>query len=1070
MVNAPAQLATATALGLSPSVAQGVGVNAQIASALGSALIPAANATALTFPASRLGVRVDLLLGGVWTDITQYVYQRNPLQISNAGRSDWTGTIQPAQLTLTVNNRDGRFTPKLSTGAYFPNIVRNCQIRVFVTTTSSAGVSYAGFRFYGEISEWPPAWDPSARDVTVDIVASGIWRRISQFQTTLGSAFRRFVDNLASPAVQAYWPCEDGTGSGQVVPFGSPAGTQNGIQQFVSGQAGLSFASSSDFSGSDAVFTLNGATVTFTVPAGGTPTNNVTRFVMSVPQAGDSGQNNTNWNLVEIDSAGTVAKFEVYVLATGRLQMNLLNSGGAIIAQGSTTTDVRGIPYLVSCELTPGVSFALRIIKQGATGITESITGSLGSGSISSVTKVVVNRSFQLQDTGFGHLYISYGSPPTMVGAAYALGGYVGEFALTRFQRICTEMGITSATIGSSSSSAPLGPQVDDTLPNVLQSIEDTDCGLLYELRDQFGLGYRTNASMANQQAQVVLNYTNANLDASLTASYDDQLTRNNITISNWTGYTQQAILTAGAMSVLNPPSGIGNGYAYQRNVIAAKDNQCPGIATFLLNVGAVDEIRFPVVTIKMIRQSNAGLFSSIPNLDIGDYFQITNAPSFLTTTTVKQLMWGYSETLNAKEWTFAFNTVPETPWETGFSPGTIQTAQIPGGSPVSSQAAGTSGLASLIANGSITPGMLSGGITLHTLGGNAVTISASAPPSPNVNDIWIATATGLISQWNGTSWVPYKFDASATIQAATITAALIVANTITATQIAANTITAAQLAAGIVYAGIVDATTIQAAQYIASGSTGEFLAYSGTPGSGNIVASISGMSGSDTFSNPYAQGVEIQTGGLVLDNQGSAPPAVSGASTFYSSTVGRPRYKSQSGDDSILERSTIDVTDYGIGNTATATVVSGHISYLANEGAQSNAYEIEIWGYMVQGSTAEAFGLHLYIDAASTGADISFAGAALVAGHGYDYHAKFIVAISTGGASGHVSITGNAVLGAHNTNLGNTENFAGAAHITGVAYDCTTTHTIAIYGQFAGAGGAGQTADTYITKLSRYD
>src|SRR5881392_3871605 len=136
MVNAPAQLATATALGVQAGVGTGVGANAQLASATGAALIPASNITSLAFPSKRLGVRVDLLLGGVWTDITQYVYQRNPIQITNVGRTDWTATIQASQLTLTVNNRDGRFTPKLSSGAYFPNIQRNTQIRVFLSVTS----------------------------------------------------------------------------------------------------------------------------------------------------------------------------------------------------------------------------------------------------------------------------------------------------------------------------------------------------------------------------------------------------------------------------------------------------------------------------------------------------------------------------------------------------------------------------------------------------------------------------------------------------------------------------------------------------------------------------------------------------------------------------------------------------------------------------------------------------------------------------------------------------------------------------------------------------------------------
>src|SRR2546423_1378346 len=148
-----------------------------------------------TFPgagANSLGVKVELLLAGSWTDITQYVRLRNPVTISGMGRADWTSTLQAATLTLTLAN-DGRFTPKLAAGAYFPNIVRNTQIRVSVNATSVTGVAYGpAFRFWGEVAEWPPKWSTSGRDVYVDITANGIWRRMSQLATSLGSAFQRY--------------------------------------------------------------------------------------------------------------------------------------------------------------------------------------------------------------------------------------------------------------------------------------------------------------------------------------------------------------------------------------------------------------------------------------------------------------------------------------------------------------------------------------------------------------------------------------------------------------------------------------------------------------------------------------------------------------------------------------------------------------------------------------------------------------------------------------------------------------------------------------------------------------
>ena len=1024
----------------------------------------------------------------MWTDITQFVRLRNPITISGMGRADWTSTLQAASLTLTLAN-DGRFTPKLAAGAYFPNITRNVQIRVSVNATSVTAVAYSGFRFFGEVSEWPPKWSTSGRDVYVDITASGIWRRMSQLATSLGSAFQRYnsITLTGTSQPRAYWPMEDGTGSGQLVSVDSTAGTANAVQSFVTGQAGLSLAACTDFKGSDGIPQLNAAKITATVPAGGTATNNVTRFLISVPAAGDSASGTTNWNVAEINSAGTIAKFEVYLNFAGTLLVQLRNSGGTVVASGTTTTNVKGKPVLASCELTPSggnVAFAFRIITPGAAGITESLTGTVTTASVGAVSTVVFGRANVLMDTAVGHLSVTYGAVPLMVPAAYALGGYVGEFAMDRFTRICGEMGITAETIGTASATAAMGPQIDDTLTNVLQSIEDTDLGLLFESRTQFGLGYRSLTSMANQAAAATISYTTARIDPSLSTAFDDSLTRNNVTITNQSsGYTQQAILTVGAMSILNPPSGIGNGYNYARTVNAAADSQIAGIANWLLNVGSVDEIRFPVITIKMVRAENAGLFAAIPGLRPGDYVQITNPPSFLTASTVKQLAVGYTETIRGtpKEWTFSFNAVPESPYETGFSAGTVQTAQLPGSGAVTSTAPGAGGLGGLLQNGSITPSMLNGGITVKTLGGTLTTISASAPSTPNTGDIWISSTTALISQWNGTTWVPFKFDASATIQAGTIVAS----------NIAASTITAGLLAAGIVVAGIVDATTVNAAQYVASGSTGQFLAYTSTPALGNLDVSISPVAGTDALGNPYAAGIEIQTGGLVLDSQGSTPATVTGASTLYTSSGGRLRYLSSSGNDLVLDRSVLDLTTHSMGTQTTAQIMSSTLNYLANEAQAGSEYEIEIDGTITTPTSTTTslptYNFSFFIDGAGAGINnVTFGAVMLSAGLTMAYTLRVRLTLNTTGAggSGNVAFDGGMVVqlnGATQFNLGNSSPVTahggggqGSSPIqqitTGVAFDSTANHSLAIYGNWGTSTGTSlnQSAITYRTKKTR--
>ena len=1144
---------------------------------------------------------------------------RNPVQISDMGRPDWTSTLQAAQLKLTLKN-DGRFTPKLAAGAYFPNVTRNVQIRVSVNAQAAAplgtadgtfesGVStwlatggtfaqssaqahsgtksgllttsgspsqtivrpafanaapvtagtsytaggwlysaagyssagfaidwytsgnvylstssgttaaipagqwtfyqvtgtapataafgeygptiggtppngtavflddaamapaasvYSGFRFWGEVAEWPESWNAAGRDVHSDITANGIWRRMQQLQTTLGSAYTRYnsITLTGTSAPRAYWPMEDGVGSGQLVSYDSVAGTGNAVQSFVTGQAGLSLAACTDFKGSDGIPQLNAAKITATVPAGGTATNNVTRFLISVPKAGDSASGTTNWNLAEINSAGTIAKYEVYLNAAGTLLVQLRNSGGTVIASGTTTTNVKGMPVLASCELTPSggnVAWAFRIITPGAAGITESMTGTVTTASVGAVSTVVFGRANVLMDTAVGHLSVTYGAVPLMVPAAYALAGYSGEFAMDRFTRICGEMGITAETIGTASSTAAMGPQIDATLTDVMQSIEDADMGLLFESRTQFGLGYRSLASMANQAAAAAISYTAGILDLSLAPVFDDAQIRNNVTVVNQsTGYTQQALLTAGPMSINNPPNGVGNGYTTQRTVNAASDTQIAGIANWLLNIGSVDEIRFPVITVKLAKAAAAGLFAAVPGIRPGDYLQITSPPAFLTASTIKQLAFGYTETIGVNRWDFAFNTVPESPYETGFSPGTVQTAQLPGSGAVTSTAPGAGGLGGIIANGSITPSMLNGGITVKTLGGNRTTISASAPSNPDTNDIWIASATGLISQWNGSSWVPFKFDGSATIQAGTIVAS----------NIAASTITAGLLAAGIVVSGIVDATNVFASTYVATNAAGEFLAYDGAaPATGHLINAIAGSAGTDSQSNPYPIGFYGQQ--LTLASQSSAPTAFSGSSILYTSSQGRLRYLSSTGNDLVLDRCVLELTNYSMGTQTIPHILSGTLNYLADEAQVGSEYELEIDGTITTPSgTSAQFAFDLYVDGAafSAASSITVGTNIIQTGLTYAFTLRFRATVEVTGASGHCTVAADGSMTRKDFNVGNTANQFATLNDVNVncAFDTTANHSLAIYCNWSSTAGTGHSAITYRTRKTR--
>ncbi len=84
------------------------------------------------FPATPLPTTIELQLAGTWVDITSYVYTRDPIRISR-GRADESSRAEPSKCAFTVNNFDGRFSPRKATGPYYGTIGRNTPVRVSVT-------------------------------------------------------------------------------------------------------------------------------------------------------------------------------------------------------------------------------------------------------------------------------------------------------------------------------------------------------------------------------------------------------------------------------------------------------------------------------------------------------------------------------------------------------------------------------------------------------------------------------------------------------------------------------------------------------------------------------------------------------------------------------------------------------------------------------------------------------------------------------------------------------------------------------------------------------------------------
>ncbi|MFE1272062.1 hypothetical protein [Streptomyces sp. NPDC058758] len=93
----------------------------------------------------------------VWTDITQWVQTAGGGEVSiTRGASDERAETQTGTLSLSLDNRDGRFTPGNAGSPYYPNVRRNTPIRVIKTVVPEKNW-LTGTSFENDAHGWVPA-------------------------------------------------------------------------------------------------------------------------------------------------------------------------------------------------------------------------------------------------------------------------------------------------------------------------------------------------------------------------------------------------------------------------------------------------------------------------------------------------------------------------------------------------------------------------------------------------------------------------------------------------------------------------------------------------------------------------------------------------------------------------------------------------------------------------------------------------------------------------------------------------------------------------------------------------
>lgn len=102
-----------------------------------------------------------------WTDISEYVRSAP----THRGRSSLDGRFDAGTATLILDNRDGRFNPDNTAGAYYPNVKIGVPIRI----THTVDVTTYPL-FYGSARSWPVSYAKGNVDSSVNLtLADGFY-------------------------------------------------------------------------------------------------------------------------------------------------------------------------------------------------------------------------------------------------------------------------------------------------------------------------------------------------------------------------------------------------------------------------------------------------------------------------------------------------------------------------------------------------------------------------------------------------------------------------------------------------------------------------------------------------------------------------------------------------------------------------------------------------------------------------------------------------------------------------------------------------------------------------------
>ena len=536
--------------------------------------------------------------------------------------------------------------------------------------TDAARIWYGDvdIRHWGESSSFPNRWDTSGNDAWVPIESGGILRRLGFGQEPASTGLREYVLSQ-DPLPASYFPLSGKEGTTYSLNLGR-VNTNSARFRLEVANNGLPFVSPSiaiaygqdmgPILGSGMQINATGDNLYLRGDVGILADNFTLDFVFQSPYNVVPGtQQSTNvgvtdlivWNYVD-------DRFRLRLqdsVDSGKLQVTFFNGD-----DGSSSTFSASAPLLALQDnnihavrfqvRSSGGSYFYEVWIDGSSVSTGTIAvGRAWNGT--PLYQVFYERYTGQTVANFAHFTVWEGVPaytdvPDVADFWSAVQGYAGELAADRIERVCEIGGIPAMIIGDNADTMPLGPQFSESKLTQLRDAEQADMGILGEPRGQFGLAYRTRASMVGQTPALTLSYASGHLVPPFEPTDDDQLTKNDVTATRRDGDSVRVSKLDGPLSVSEPPLGVGR-YHDQMEYNVASDALLEGVAAWQVNLGTVNQARYPSVTVDLGNLVAFGLDAAARAVKYGDLIVIEDMEELGVYEPVRLLVLGGGETVS---------------------------------------------------------------------------------------------------------------------------------------------------------------------------------------------------------------------------------------------------------------------------------------------------------------------------------------------------------------------------------------------------------------------------------------